>query len=135
MKSLSYALPRRLHARTATLPIMEWEVIVLLLMLVWPDKVPIPAPPGPAGGNVKTWVTNMDSRGVRVTDDALAPDSPLWPPRSVVLADAGYQRVHLDAWIDAGVPSVSAARARPASAFSAGRVAHANASSATASGE
>lgn len=72
---MSYALLRRPHRCTATLPIIEWEVMVLFLMLVWRDKVPIPAPPGPAGGDVEAWVTTMDSRGLRVTGDALAPDS------------------------------------------------------------
>jgi hypothetical protein len=52
----------------------EREVIVQFLMLVWRDNVPVPAPPGPAGGDVGQWVTDMDSRGARVTGDALAPD-------------------------------------------------------------
>ena len=70
-----YARGQRLPACTVKLPSIGREVIVLFLMLVWRDNVPIPAPPGPADGDVESWVTTMDSRGVRVTGDALAPDS------------------------------------------------------------
>jgi hypothetical protein len=64
------------HAcRTATLPIMEREVMVLFLMLVCQDNVPVPAPAGAAGADVEQWVTDMDRKGARVIGDALAPDS------------------------------------------------------------
>ena len=47
---------------------------MLFLMLVCQDNVPVPAPSGPAGGDVDQWVTTMNGRGVRVTGDALASD-------------------------------------------------------------
>jgi hypothetical protein len=50
------------------------EIAMLFLMLVCQDSVPVPAPSGPAGGDVAQWVTTMDGRGVRVAGDALASD-------------------------------------------------------------
>jgi len=51
------------------------EIVVLFLMLVCRDNVPVEAPSAPAGDDVEQWVTTMDSRGVRITGDALASDS------------------------------------------------------------
>ena len=48
---------------------------MLFLMLVCQDSVPVPAPSGPAGGDVEQWVTTMDGRGVRVTGDALSSEA------------------------------------------------------------
>ena len=42
------------------------------LMLVCRDNVPVPPPPGPAGGEVEQWVKTMDGKGLRVTGDVLA---------------------------------------------------------------
>ena len=53
----------------------EGKIAMLFLMLVCQDSVPVPAPSGPAGGDVEQWVTTMDSRGMRVTGDVLASDA------------------------------------------------------------
>jgi hypothetical protein len=66
----------RLHAcQPGDATSLRREIAVLFLMLVCQDSVPVPAPSGPAGGDVEQWVTTMDGRGLRVTGDALASDA------------------------------------------------------------